>query len=123
MSQYHYGDILWADLDPSVGHEQQKRRPVIVVTNDQYNRYNNLIMVVPVTSSREYPLHIDIGDVPDVDGGSIHGYAEVEQAKSIDLDASAAIKAGTVDSETMDAITDMLLGNLMQPRMRIECLY
>ena len=123
MSEYRYGDLVWADLDPSTGHEQRKRRPLIVVTNDQYNRFNNLIMVVPVTSAREYPLHIDIGTIIDEHGNDIHGFAEIEQAKCLDLTARHAKKVGDVPETVMDAITDLLLGGLLQPGMRIEHIY
>lgn len=120
MAYYHYGDIVWADLDPSAGHEQNKRRPLIVVSNDFYNRFNNMPMTVPVTGSREYPLHIDIGSVPVEDGGEIHGWAEIEQAKCLDLDARHAVRVGGVDEAIMDDITDTLLSGLLQPVMRIE---
>ena len=46
MKDYRYGDVVWVNLDPSAGHEQGKRRPVVVVSNDAYNRFNNLTMVV-----------------------------------------------------------------------------
>ena len=120
MSRWRYGDVVWADLDPAAGHEQVKRRPLIVVSNDSYNRFNNLVMTVPVTSSREYPLHIDVGTIPTDDGGEIHGWAEIEQAKCLDLDARRGVRVGTVDDWVMDRVTEMLLGGLMQPTMRIE---
>lgn len=120
MTYYHYGDIVWADLDPSIGHEQNKRRPLIVVSNDFYNRFNNMPMTVPVTSSREYPLHVDIGSIPIEEGGEIHGWAEIEQAKCLDLDARYAVRVGSVDDAVMDDITDTLLSGLLQPTMRIE---
>lgn len=122
-NKYHYGDIVWADLDPSAGHEQNKRRPLIVVSNDEYNRFNNLIMTVPITSNREYPLHINVGTIPAEDGGEIHGWAEIEQAKCLDLNARYARKVATVDDDVMERITEMLLGGLMRPSMRIERLY
>lgn len=34
MKDYRYGDVVWVNLDPSAGHEQGKRRPVVVVSND-----------------------------------------------------------------------------------------
>lgn len=120
MSRWHYGDLVWADLDPAAGHEQNKRRPLIVVTNDAYNAFNNLVMTIPVTSDREYPLHVDIGAIPTEDGREIHGWAEIEQAKCLDLDARNATKAGDVDETTLDRITELLLGGLIQPVMRIE---
>lgn len=119
MSRWHYGDIVWADLDPSKGHEQRKRRPLVVVSNDGYNQYNNLIMCVPITKDRDYPLHIQIGDVPTEDGRVIHGYAEIEQTKSLDLHARHAQYVATLDERPLERITELLLGSLMQPTMKI----
>lgn len=93
MRRHHYGDVVWADLDPAAGHEQNKRRPLIVVSNDEYNRYNNLVMTVPITSNHEYPLHINVGLIPTEDGGEVYGWAEIEQAKSLDLDARNASRS------------------------------
>jgi mRNA interferase MazF len=44
------GDVWLVSLDPTVGHEIQKTRPAVVVTNDVYNRYNSVLLVVPLTS-------------------------------------------------------------------------
>ncbi len=44
------GDVWLVSLDPTVGHEIQKTRPAVIVTNDDYNRHNWVILVVPVTS-------------------------------------------------------------------------
>ena len=120
MKDYHYGDVVWVNLDPSAGHEQGKRRPVVVVSNDAYNRFNNLTMVVPITSSREYPLHVNVDVIPTEDGLAIHGWAEIEQLKSLDLEARYGSVVGELDEETLDKITDMVLVCLMQPTMRIE---
>lgn len=122
MSQFHYGDIAWVDLDPASGHEQRKRRPVIVVSNDAYNRFNNLVMVIPVTSDRAYPLHIDIGNVSAEHSSDddIHGFAEIEQLKSLDLESRNAAVVSSLDEPTLGRVTDLVLGCLMQPTMRIE---
>ena len=43
-------EIFWADLEPGVGSKQgRERRPVIVVSNDGYNRVFEVITVVPAT--------------------------------------------------------------------------
>lgn len=77
-------------------------------------------MVVPITSSREYPLHVNVGVIPTEDGLAIHGWAGIEQLKSLDLEARYGSVVGELDEETLDKITDMVLVCLMQPTMRIE---
>lgn len=44
------GDVYWAKLDPTVGSEIQKTRPVLVVSNDVANEYSKLVMIAPITS-------------------------------------------------------------------------
>ncbi len=118
---YRAGDVVWADLDPSSGHEQRKRRPLIVVSNDRFNQHCNLTMTIPITSSQaSYPLHLDVGLVPAEDGGTpLHGFAEVEQLKSLDLEARNAVKVGTIDESGMDKILSLVLGCLISPDMSI----
>lgn len=120
MNIWHYGDIVWADLDPASGHEQNKRRPLVIVTNDQYNMFNNLPMTVPITSEREYPLHVNIGVIPTEDGRELHGWAEIEQAKCLDLESRRAVRVGSMDEDVMNEITELLIGGLLQPVMRIQ---
>ncbi len=43
--------IYVADLDPTVGSEIRKTRPVVVVSRDEMNRYLDTIVVCPLTSS------------------------------------------------------------------------
>ncbi|PIN90120.1 PemK family transcriptional regulator [Candidatus Pacearchaeota archaeon CG10_big_fil_rev_8_21_14_0_10_34_76] len=52
------GDIFWADLNPTKGHEQGNIRPVLVVQNDIANRYSPTIIVVPITSRQKTKTHI-----------------------------------------------------------------
>ena len=34
------GDLFWANLDPTIGVEIKKRRPVVVVSNNSINQYS-----------------------------------------------------------------------------------
>ncbi len=54
------GEIYYADLNPTVGSEINKRRPVLVVSNDANNRAASTVTVLPITSntSRVYPFEI-----------------------------------------------------------------
>lgn len=42
-------DVFWADLEPAVGTELKKTRPVIVVSNDRYNRHFQDVTAIPTT--------------------------------------------------------------------------
>lgn len=43
------GDIIWLDLDPTLGKEQAGKRPVLVITSKLYNQYG-LCISVPIRS-------------------------------------------------------------------------
>jgi len=46
-------DIFWADLDPPVDSEQGgENRPVVIVSNDMFNRGFAVVTVVPLTTRR-----------------------------------------------------------------------
>jgi mRNA interferase MazF len=44
------GEVWLIRLDPGVGHEIQKTRPAVVITNDDYNRHNWVVLALPLTS-------------------------------------------------------------------------
>ena len=59
------GDVRLADLDPARGSEADKRRPVIIVSNDRANETaarlgQGVVTVVPVTSdvARVFPFQV-----------------------------------------------------------------
>ena len=53
------GDVVLARLDPTLGVETKKTRPVIVLSNDAINHFAELAVVVPLTknTSRLSPSH------------------------------------------------------------------
>ncbi|MDZ7802338.1 MAG: type II toxin-antitoxin system PemK/MazF family toxin [Trueperaceae bacterium] len=54
------GDVYYADLEPSVGSEANKRRPCLIVSNDANNRAASTLTVLPITSkvARVYPFEV-----------------------------------------------------------------
>ena len=46
------GDIVWVNLDPSVGDEIKKKRPVVILNNG-HEKHLRLAIVVPVTNWSE----------------------------------------------------------------------
>jgi mRNA interferase MazF len=62
MADVRRGDVVIVNLDPTIGVEIKKTRPVIVVSNDSINRLSQLVVVVPVTKNTAHisPSHVVI---------------------------------------------------------------
>jgi len=60
MSRILKGEIYLADLNPTVGSEISKIRPVLIVSNDINNQYAATVTVIPITSTTEkiYPFEV-----------------------------------------------------------------
>ncbi len=53
---YRKWDLGWAGLDPSVGHEQAGRRPVLVLSNNAISQSIGLVAIVPLTTWKKGPV-------------------------------------------------------------------
>jgi mRNA interferase MazF len=53
------GDVVVANLDPTIGVEIQKTRPVVVLSNNAINQYSQLVVIVPLTKNTAHlsPSH------------------------------------------------------------------
>lgn len=50
MARILRGDIYWANLDPTRGHEQSGLRPVLVLSQDVFNDRSGTVIAVALTS-------------------------------------------------------------------------
>jgi mRNA interferase MazF len=58
------GEVRWADLDPTRGHEQSGRRPVLILSADVFNERSGTVIAVAVTSQPQragFPLTLELG--------------------------------------------------------------
>ena len=65
MARILRGDIVWANLDPTQGHEQSGSRPVLVLSQDIFNEKSGTIIGVAVTSQKPkagFPLTFELSD-------------------------------------------------------------
>jgi len=81
------GDLIWLDFDPQTGHEQKGRRPALIVSNNDANRFlDPMAMVCPVTSKdRGYLTRVRLDDRT-----ILRGFIMCEQMRAIDLMARNA---------------------------------
>lgn len=65
------GGIYVASLDPALGREISKTRPVVIVSNDKNNEFSGTVTILPLTSKnleKSYPFEVllpgGVGNLP-----------------------------------------------------------
>ena len=98
------GDILLIPI-PFTDLSSQKRRPVIVISNDQYNRKTDDIIVVAMTSNpqvTDYSLSITSSDLIE---GALNRPGKIRVDKIYTLSQAIVVKTfGQVDDKTLSRI-------------------
>jgi mRNA interferase MazF len=98
------GDLVWIDLDPTLGHEQSGHRPAIVLTPRQYNERSGLCIMCPITSrARSYPFEVAIPH-----GNAIFGVILVDQLRSVSWEKRYVKMAGVVSAALVDEVRERL---------------
>ena len=94
------GDIAWLTLDPTLGHEQAGRRPVVVLSKGSYNERVGIMLCCPITSrAKGYPFECALPK-----GGPVTGVALADQIKSVDFEERAAQFAQHLPDDVIEAI-------------------
>lgn len=63
MARILRGEIRWADLSPSKGHEQSGLRPVVILSHDIFNERSGTVIAMAITSQSPkagFPLTIEL---------------------------------------------------------------
>ena len=105
------GSIFWANLDPTIGVEIKKQRPVIVVSNNVINQHSRLVIVIPLTTNinRLSPSHVLL---PQGEGGlNQDSKALTEQIRAIDKQRLVN-RVGSVSNRFLRLIEQAILNSL-----------
>jgi len=76
------GEIYWADLNPVRGREQEGLRPVVIMSNDLFNRRSGKVIAMAITSQPQktgYPLALELA------GGTLPrtSWVKISQVRTI----------------------------------------
>lgn len=97
------GDLVILSFDPSAGHEQQGRRPALVVSNEVFNEHVGLALVCPITNTdRKFPFHVQ------VQSDKLTGYIMTEQIKSIDYKVRDMKYVEKASAKVMDKVLGII---------------
>jgi mRNA-degrading endonuclease toxin of MazEF toxin-antitoxin module len=102
------GEIWLVSLDPTSGHEQKGRRPVLIVSPEAFNRMTRLPVILPIASGGSFARTAGFA-VPLVGAGTkTTGVVRCDQPRALDLAARGGRKLESIP----DAILDEVLAKI-----------
>ncbi len=96
------GDIYMVSLDPTHGHEQRGRRPVLVISPTAFNQATKLPVILPIASGGEFARRTGFA-VP-LTGIKTKGVVRCDQPRVLDLRARGGKRVESVPSEILDEV-------------------
>ena len=82
MARILRGEIRWADLNPTIGHEQSGQRPVLILSHDIFNENSGTVIAIAITSQPQkagFPLTLELktGNLP------TRSWAKISQIRTL----------------------------------------
>ena len=98
------GEIWLVGLDPTHGHEQRGRRPVLIVSPEAFNRVTKVPVVLPITSGGNFARTAGFAVTLEGAGTKTTGVIRCDQPRALDLGARAGKKLETVPTAILDDV-------------------
>ncbi len=98
------GDIYLVSLDPTAGHEQQGRRPVLVISPGKFNRFTGVPIVLPITTGGSFARTAGFAVSLTSAGTQTTGVVRCDQPRALDLRARDGRKLETVPDHVIDEV-------------------
>lgn len=96
------GDIYLVDLNPSHGHEQQGRRPVLIISPDIFNNATGVPVILPITNGGAFAERI--GFAVEITGITTTGIVRCDQPRAIDIAARNGRHIDTLPQAILDDV-------------------
>lgn len=102
------GEIYYADLSPAIGSGINKRRPVLIVSNEANNRAASTVTILPISSnvSRIYPFEVALS--PRDSGLPRPSKALAQQIRTISKERLSGQPAGRLNRTTLSKAEDAM---------------
>jgi mRNA interferase MazF len=106
MARILRGDIVWANLDSTLGHEQSGLHPVLVLSQEVFNERSGTVIAIALTSQKPragYPLVFELSDqnLPK------QSWAKISQIRTLSTQRLGK-KLGNASLDELDAIVSGL---------------
>src|SRR5271170_2830716 len=96
------GDIYLVSLDPTAGHEQQGRRPVLVISPGKFNRLTGVPVVLPITTGGGFARTAGFAVSLMNTGTRTTGIVRCDQPRALDLRMRSAKRIERVPDFIVD---------------------
>lgn len=107
MAGFLRGEICWADLSPVRGREQAGLRPVLILSNDLFNRRSGTVIAMAITSQPQaagFPLTLALPP----DKLSKPSWVKISQIRTISIERIGK-RMAVLKEEDLDQVIDGLL--------------
>ena len=97
------GYIIRLDLNPTKGHEQQGFRPVLVISNNIYNKKTTFRVVYPISNTkRDFELYIPLDERTKTQGKIL-----ADQLRTIDINARQYSYIEKLPDDILDTVLEI----------------
>ena len=103
------GEIWLVGLDPTEGHEQKGRRPVLIVSPEMFNRVTKVPVVLPITSGGHFARTAGFAVPLTGAGTKTTGVVRCDQPRALDLGARKGKRLERVSDEIMEEVLARLM--------------
>ena len=98
------GEIWLVGPDPTEGHEQKGRRPVLIVSPEAFNRTTKVPVVLPIASGGNFARTAGFAVSLTGAGTKTTGVVRCDQPRALDLTARGGRKLETVPQGIIDEV-------------------
>jgi mRNA interferase MazF len=98
--------VIWAELDPTRGHEQAGSRPVIVLSEDLFNARSETVIAMAITSHSPragFPFTLELTSVK----LPKRSWVKISQVRTLSIDRLGK-RIGRASAEELDRLIEGL---------------
>jgi mRNA interferase MazF len=102
MADILRGDIWWADLNPTRGHEQSGVRPVLIISQNVFNQRSGTVIALALTSqtpTASFPLTLLITST----SLPKQSWVKISQIRTLSIDRLSS-KIGSISPEELATV-------------------
>ena len=98
------GEIYLVSLDPTAGHEQRGKRPVLVITPGKFNRLTGVPVVLPITTGGNFARTAGFAVSLSGAGTRTSGVVRCDQPRAVDLRARGARRLEAIPDHIVEEV-------------------